>query len=213
MDWSWSLYNAAKRIHFRRGIFLLALPEFCQTNRHNPKPSFHTKPEDTQWPEHLGQVQTEKLRWHHWQLITRRTKRGKETLRGWKNLKPSSQKSRLEQSQLLPRQPELYLVSTTPRGWVGDVQLGPAVLPDVVNVQLIVQVGLWEETAAQPSSAFGVKIAKHNLLRRQGRRTVSSCTALGGSNSSTELECSFPNPWWQPEIWGFKKPELSTGSG
>lgn len=44
-------------------------------------------------------------------------------------------------------------MSTTPRGWVGDLQFGPAVLPDVVNVQLIVQVGLWDRDRKQQLSS------------------------------------------------------------
>lgn len=39
----------------------------------------------------------------------------------------------------------LYLVSTSPWWWVGDVYFRPAVLSDVVNIQFIIQVCLLRE--------------------------------------------------------------------
>lgn len=46
-------------------------------------------------------------------------------------------------------------MSTSPWWWVGDLYFRPAVLPDVVNIQLVIQVRLLERkrqhTSAQPS--------------------------------------------------------------
>lgn len=66
-----------------------------------------------------------------------------ETLRGER--KPTSILSAaLEEFQLLLWHPVLHLVSTSPWWWVGDLYFRPAVLPDVVNIQFVIQVRLLE---------------------------------------------------------------------
>lgn len=47
-----------------------------------------------------------------------------------------------EQFQLLLWHPAPHLVSTAPWGWVGDLYFSPAVFPDVVNIQIVIQVRL-----------------------------------------------------------------------
>lgn len=47
-----------------------------------------------------------------------------------------------EEFQLLLWHPAPHLVSTAPWGWVGNLYFSPAVFPDVVKIQVIVQVRL-----------------------------------------------------------------------
>lgn len=39
---------------------------------------------------------------------------------------------------------DTYLVSTAPRRWVGNLHFGPAVLPDVVDIEFVIQKSLQE---------------------------------------------------------------------
>lgn len=81
-----------------------------------------------------------------------------ETLRRKNKLKKKNNKNQLPsifsaiQFQLLLWHPVLYLVSTSPWWWVGDLYFRPAVLPDVVNIQLVIQVGLLERKRKHPSA-------------------------------------------------------------
>lgn len=127
-----------------------------------------TFPEATQWSESTSTLDrlvqapsAEEVKWHHWQPITR-TQRSQKPLAEKKKTKkqlPSIFSTALEQFKLLLWHPVLYLMSTSPWWWVGDLYFRPAVLPDVVNIQFVIQVRLLERkrkyTSPQLSTGQG----------------------------------------------------------
>lgn len=93
-----------------------------------------------------------------------------ETLRDKKNNQlPFTLSAALEQFQLLLWHPVLYLVSTSPWWWVGDLYFRPAVLPDVVNKQVVIQVRLLERkrkcSSPQLSTGQGQSVQARAPLR------------------------------------------------
>lgn len=61
------------------------------------------------------------------------------------------------------------LVSTAPWGWVGDLYFSPAVFPDVVNIQIVIQVRL--QKGSIHLSQGGQKGSRSAWAREVGRRS------------------------------------------